>query len=486
MTAATYQRYPFPFSRQTAAPAGVGADETSPFQTLGFNVLLVFMFLAFSRIFDVKFGSLHITGVSYRLVFTMALLSRGFVVALKTNIGKALLGFTICFGLSVPLSLWRTGSKDIFVNSWLTFSFVAFLSVAGLVHNYQQCFKVFKTLAWALLAFTLIANIFGISDNGRLFLQQGKFGNPNEMAQALLLGLPLWGAMMLLSKSPGGKMFAAGVMVLILATTFRTGSRGAMIGFLAMLLVVFVRASIMGKMRIILAGVVFLGIVLGTMPGKLISRYKTTVNEEEADIGDMDAKMATSAASSTQSRKILLRHSLIFTIRHPLFGVGAGMFPVADDAYMKESGFRKGTWLGTHNSYTQVSSELGIPAFLFFVAAIWMALKGPYSLYKKTRGDPRLEEIGTVALSLHYCMVVYAVTILFEHIAYTIMLPVFGGMAACLVRTAEIEIRRIQSVPLPVSMSTTMFHSFLARRPAPQKAVPEGPGSGVQGPAIAG
>jgi O-antigen ligase len=179
----------------------------------------------------------------------------------------------------------------------------------------------------------------------------------------------------------------------------------------------------------------------------------------------MGTGMATSAASSTASRKQLLRHSLIFTIRHPLFGVGPGMFVVADDAYSKTIGLRKGTWLGTHNSYTQVSSELGIPALLFFVAALVMALKGTYSLYQRTRGDPRLEDMGNAALALHYCLVVYAVTILFEHIAYTIMLPVFAGMAASLVRTAEVEIKRIQSTPLPASMSTTMFHDYLAMRP---------------------
>jgi hypothetical protein len=43
-------------------------------------------------------------------------------------------------------------------------------------------------------------------------------------------------------------------------------------------------------------------------------------------------------------------------------------------------------------------------------------------------------------LGFHYCLVVYAVTILFEHIAYTIMLPVFGGMVAALVRTAEVRV----------------------------------------------
>ena len=52
--------------------------------------------------------------------------------------------------------------------------------------------------------------------------------------------------------------------------------------------------------------------------------------------------MATSAATSTQSRRMLLRHSIMFTIKHPLFGVGPGMFSVADDAYAKANGARKG------------------------------------------------------------------------------------------------------------------------------------------------
>jgi O-antigen ligase len=460
MSAATYPGQPFPQS----APAILAADDTSPFQRLGFNVLLVFIFLAFSRIFDVKFGSLHITGIAYRLVFAMVLLSRGFQVALNNKVGKALLGFTVCFGLSVPFSVWRTGSKEIFQNQWLTFSFVAFLAVAGLVHNYQQWFKLFKTLAYALFVFTIISNVFGISRDGRLFLAQGKFSNPNEMAQALLLGLPLWGALMVISKSLPGKIFAGGVMAMILSTTFRTGSRGAMIGFVAMLLVVFLRAPVLGKLKIIMACVVFLGIVLTTMPGKLIARYKT-VAEEEADDVEMDPSMRASASSSTASRKQLLRHSLIFTIRHPLFGVGPGMFVVADDSYSKSIGLNKGTWLGTHNSYTQVSSELGIPAFLFFVATLALSLKGSYSIYQRTRGDPRLEDMGNAALALHYCLVVYAVTVLFEHIAYTIMLPVFGGLAACLVRTAAVEIQRIQATPLPVSMSPATFHDYLANRP---------------------
>ena len=107
------------------------------------------------------------------------------------------------------------------------------------------------------------------------------------MAQALLLGLPLW---------------------------------GAMIGFVVTLLVVFLHASVMGKLKIIIAGVLFLSIVLTTMPGRLIARYKT-VADEEADDGEMDPSMRASAVSSTASRKQLLKHSLIFTMQHPLLSL---------------------------------------------------------------------------------------------------------------------------------------------------------------------
>src|SRR5882724_3086969 len=100
MAATTFPPTQFPAPvAQTAIHIPAMEQETSPFQRLGFTFLLVFIFLAFSRIFDVKFSGFHITGISYRVVFAMVLLSRGFMVALNTSIGRALLGFTVCFGL---------------------------------------------------------------------------------------------------------------------------------------------------------------------------------------------------------------------------------------------------------------------------------------------------------------------------------------------------------------------------------------------------
>jgi len=175
----------------------------------------------------------------------------------------------------------------------------------------------------------------------------------------------------------------------------------------------------------------------------------------------MDSGMRESALTSSQSRKELLKNSIKFTLRNPLFGVGPGMFPVADD-YEAHNQNRRGQWLGTHNSYTQVSSELGIPAFCFFVAAIFSATRDSYRLYKSTRGDPRTADIASVALGLHYAMIVYAVTILFEHIAYTVMLPVFGGLVAALVRASVAEVESRLAAPERPAFSPFQFRTYSA------------------------
>ena len=60
---------------------------------------------------------------------------------------------------------------------------------------------------------------------------------------------------------------------------------------------------------------------------------------------------------------------------------------------------------------------------------------------------------------------VVAVTVLFEHIAYTAMLPIFGGCVAALMRVADAEIERVKAIPLPPTMSTAMFRSYLTERP---------------------
>ena len=77
-----------------------------------------------------------------------------------------------------------------------------------------------------------------------------------------------------------------------------------------------------------------------------------------------------------------------------------------------------------------------------------------YGLALQCLRDGDAEEGRTRLLALiASCMIIYAVTIFFDYIAYTVMLPVLAGLSAALVRTADAEIERVKAVPLPVMMS---------------------------------
>jgi hypothetical protein len=81
---------------------------------------------------------------------------------------------------------------------------------------------------------------------------------------------------------------------------------------------------------------------------------------------------------------------------------------------------------------------------------IFLAVKKTSNLHARTRGDPRLAQIANCAICLHYTLIVYAVSVFFDYIAYTSMLPVFAGLAAALDMTAPEEIERMTAGPAPV------------------------------------
>jgi O-antigen ligase len=463
MTAAPITPHPV-IIRQQHPPASIySPGEVSTFQRFGFIILIVYLFLIYSRIFDVRLGSLHIPGISYRVILVILVLSQGFITALKTNIGKAMLGFTVWFVLAIPSSLWKGGSVELLLGSWVP-SFVIFLATAGLIGNFAQCRRAAAAVTWAFFVLMLIAIFWGsTAETGRLFLPHGKFSNPNEMGQALLLGLPLWGLVLLNGKSTPIKVFAAGVIVAMLYVTSETGSRGALVGFGVLLVCLFWRSSAGGKLKLVIGGTVLLLAIAGTMPKRLLSRYATLSESGVVSYGD--DQMDVSAITSSSARMQLLRKSIRYTLQHPLFGVGPGLFVVAEDAEARAAGLRHGTWQGTHNSYTQVSSEMGIPGFIFYVLVIFLSLRTTNRIYRKTRGDPRVQDIANIAVCLNYVLVVYAVTVFFDYIAYTSMLSVFAGLAAVLGRTAQEEIaRRTGAAPEPVPVPLPGVRPVLVRQ----------------------
>jgi len=270
-----------------------------------------------------------------------------------------------------------------------------------------------------------VALMLGSMETGRLFLEAGKFQNPNDLANTLLLGLPfIW---LLLKNSTQNIMLKIPPIILagvVLYTMTKTGSRGALIGVLVLVVFVFFSSSFADRMAII--GAIMLLLLFGAfvLLNSLRGRYFTLFDS------DSDSQMSESATTSTQARSDLLKRGAILTLQHPIFGVGPGMFSEANQQDQGAQGIHTAD-LVSHNSYTTVSSEMGFPGVILYAAIILMSLRTSSKVLSLTRRRKSnyWVSVANTAACLRMSIVVYAVTAMFATVSYQSILPTLAGAA---------------------------------------------------------
>jgi O-antigen ligase len=435
----------------STADLALESFQQSALHRIGFAIILMFLFIAYSRVFDVKFSSLHIPGLMlYLSVFTI-LITGAFGIAFKARLTKLMFGLTVCIVLSIPFSVWRLGSLRILTGGWINQVFL-FIGLASMLASVRDCRKAISAIAWGVLVISLLALRIGESDNGRLFMSQGKFSNPNDLAQAILFGLPGWWLIIKRSRSPVMRLVAFASVVVIMMTFTKTASRGGFTGLVVLILVYFWRSSSSGKVKIAFVMTLTMVAALLLVPKSIKARL-TTLSSEDLQVEWTDPEYTAglrSAVASTQSRKVMLWRSLILTARHPFFGVGAGMFPTAENDYARSLGERKGSWLGTHNSYTQISSEIGIPGLILYLTILITCLKESRRVYKVTAGNLQFAEIGDMAICLNYMVLSFMITALFSSVAFMNFVPILAGLTASFLRAIR---AKVPERPLPVTFA---------------------------------
>jgi O-antigen ligase len=182
-----------------------------------------------------------------------------------------------------------------------------------------------------------------------------------------------------------------------------------------------------------LAASVLLVVIVVRSPETLLSRYRTILGAPSAEAQDVSEPSASeeetertaSALQSAAQRRVLFLEALKLTVQHPIFGVGPGMFKVASNP----PGTNRLGWKETHNTYAQISSELGIPALVFFLACLWHCLKTSYLCYRRFAAQPAQSDLSSVAQCLFLCLVVFVVGAVFTNLAYDFFFPVLAGIA---------------------------------------------------------
>src|ERR1044072_2033843 len=184
------------------------------------------------------------------------------------------------------------------------------------------------------------------------------FDNPNDMALHLVTMVPISVGLMLSTRNQLAKLFYIVCALLMLGGIAVTFSRGGFLGLFCAAGGVIWKLRSRNRFLVVVAGVVLAGALLLFAPGALADRFSSVFDKDQG--------------SSVGARKDDLKRSLLVSARHPLFGIGIGN-------YM----FRSNRGLATHNAYTQVSSELGVAAFVLYLLFMITPLKRLRAIEKR-------------------------------------------------------------------------------------------------------
>ena len=115
-------------------------------------------------------------------------------------------------------------------------------------------------------------------------------------------------------------------------------------------------------------------------------------------------------------------------MRHPLLGIGPGNFEQVS-----------GNWHVSHNSYTQLSSEAGLPALFLFLWMIWRAFR---NLREVIRQNARGSSLWAAAGVLRASLAALCVGAFFASVAYQFFPYFLLSYVAAIGQIADVSSRK--------------------------------------------
>lgn len=335
---------------------------------------------------------------------------------------KLILLLSLAALLSVPLALNRA-------EAWATFvEFLKVILIFIVMVNVMRTERRLKTLMWLALAVGCVVSIGAVNDYrvGHFAARGeriagvigGMFLNSNDMALHLVIMTPIAIALFFSTRSLLMKAFYGASVAVMIAGNLVTFSRGGLLGLVGALAVLLWKLGRRHRLLVFVLALSLMFSLIAFMPATMIERIVTT----------FDPNSGTTAAGSTTSRTALLFRSLQVMIRHPLLGIGMGNF---HSVSIREQ--------VTHNSYTQVGAEIGIPAMVFYTLFIVAAFKRMLRIERETAVDEHHSRFYYLSAGLQASLVGFMIGSFFLSVAYLHYLYYLIGYAICLDRVYELN-----------------------------------------------
>jgi len=413
---------------------------------------IAYLYLILSRVLDLTLPFLHIPMILLIILSAISIPSGVFFRGITSRLGIALTLLVAWMGVTVPFSQWKGGSTPVYMI--VLQCLMLGICVIGIGRTVKDAGRLMRTVALAGLTAALLSFAYGMTDNGRLVLDSGTFRDPNIYAMFLVLTVPmwLWMSSQAISKPRKVAMFLA--LGPILYALLRTGSRGGAIGLIAMLVSVLMSASL-GRKLAMLAGVAALLVVANlTLPDYIRLRYFTLFEPSSSEnINQQEQDSLAADMGSSEGRLTLLVDSIKLTMAYPIFGVGLDQFSQTN---WLVNHAKRGNGPGamvTHNTYTQVSSETGIPGLILLLVVYFQSFRSINSVIRQNRAPKgNRPDIVEMAVHLRHCLIAVAVCSFFLSVGYGPLLYVIVGVCGAAYAASNNEARGAQpeTVSAPV------------------------------------
>lgn len=424
-------------------PIAAGKPPTRDFLSLlAFYFGLMMLFARFSVISEVIALT---TGINSRLLYFVGppailamLLSGGVQRTLRERAGMLFLAFYIWVLIASPFSSWPGYSVFKAIDYGRT-NVVLLFVVGSLAMSWKDIRTIFYTLAAAACVNLLTAKALADQVEGRITMQTANstIANSNDLAAHVLLALPfLLYVVMDRKRSVVIKAAVFGAIGYGLWIVLGTGSRGGMIGLAVAILVLFWQASRPQKIAVVLGTILLASVIWPMLPSLTKARLESVLGGEHEE-----------AQQSQTSRIYLFKKSIEYTIRYPVFGIGSDQFATFE-GYESRSEGKHGNWHTAHNTFTQFSSENGIPAFFFGAGSLIAAIVGVRRIYRAAR-QRKLIDLIRVCQCYLLAMAGYLTAIMFLSHAYSFYLPAMVGLAISIITVGKRELNAAAPLTAP-------------------------------------
>ena len=438
-----------------AAPDSAGSWKVRPGAALGFGLLWLFLVAIYARPEDIfpSLGALHLTfllGVLAAVAFVWSLFL-GHVTVVWPRELRLMLLLTLWFAAGMPFAYWRGGSFLVFTQIWLKTVVIFFLMVQILV-----TLERVRWVLWAIILSELAVTAYSLLESsgvrwveGRMYgVSQGILGW-NFLGIAAALTLPYIAALFIAHRSWVKSCLLAVTTLSMLWMLMLTASRSGTLDVAVSVLVTSVlvlRGSARG--RLIGAGILLALVISIVMaPAVFWERMGTISGNETAASG---GSVTASAEMSENDRMAVLKRSVDYTWSHPIFGLGMGNVQVVSGNEARQSD----AWVGSHNTFTELSAEGGVPALLLFLGLLFTALRGMKRIGNAALEGPEGNELSLMARATRASLLAFLFAGCFAHLGYEYFL--YTGPIAVAVGLQQVAARRAKAAaPTVASLAGT-------------------------------